>query len=75
MLVSKKATLNLGRFEGTRGITENLMRVQPFFFFGEEGVDEITLSFGFASPHQFAQAGFRNASRERLTAYHRIPHV
>jgi hypothetical protein len=51
MLVSKKAIIDLGRFEGARGITENLMRVQPFLFFSEEGVDEIGLSFGFTCPH------------------------
>lgn len=41
MLVSKKAIIDLGRFESARGIPENLMRVQLFLLFGEESVDEI----------------------------------
>ena len=75
MLVSKKAIIDFGRFEGARGITEHLMRAQSFLFFGEKGIDEIGLSFGFARPHQFAQASFRNAYRERLPACHSVPHV
>ena len=74
MLVAKKMTIDLSRFECTCGVTENLMRAQPFFF-DEEGGDESRLNFDFACPHQFMQAGFGNVCRECFTACHSVSHV